>query len=66
MALIGLRKQLIIPYFSHPFFTRSLMLWPIIFLALDAAIFYEVAGAFLEFYVIHFRFAARSTYFVCL
>jgi hypothetical protein len=37
------------------------MLWPMILLAVNAAIFDEATGALLQFYVVNFRFAARCT-----
>jgi hypothetical protein len=61
MTAIWLHKQLIIPYLSHPLLTFSFVLRPMIFLTVNAAISNEVAAAFLQFDVIHFRFAARST-----
>ena len=64
MALIGLSEQTIISDFIHPLFTRLLMLRPMILLTFNAAIFYEVAGAFLEVYFVDFCFAAVSTHFV--
>jgi hypothetical protein len=42
------------------------MLWPMIFLAANAAIFYEVTRTILEFYFIDCCFAAVSANFVGL
>jgi hypothetical protein len=43
------------------------VLFPVIFLAFNAAIFHEITAtiAHLQFYIIHSGDAARSTYFIC-
>jgi hypothetical protein len=64
MVADRLSEQLIISNFSHPFLAFLLVLWPMIFLTLDAAIFHEVASTFLEFDVVQCSFATRSTHFV--
>jgi hypothetical protein len=67
VALIGLRKQPIVTYFSRSFFTRLFMLLPVILLTFDAAILHKFTGcAILQFDVINFCFTAVSTYFVRL
>ena len=67
MALIGLRKQSIIAYFSCSLLTSLFMLRPMILLTVDAAIFHEFAsGAHLELDVVDFRFATVGTHFVGL
>jgi hypothetical protein len=62
---IGLLEQFIIPYFSRSSFALPLVVLPMIFLTINATILNEFAGAFLEFHIINFRFAAVSTRLVC-
>jgi len=52
-------------YFSCPLLTSLSMLWPMIFLTVNAAIFHEFASStYLQFDVIDGCFAAVSTHFV--
>jgi hypothetical protein len=64
MALVGLREQSIITYFSHSILACFFMLWSMQFLTPITAIFHEVTCTLLECHIIHRCFAARGTYLV--
>ena len=62
MTLVGLSKQFVMLYFGRPLLASLLVLRTMILLTFNATISNEVAaGAYLEFYVINFRFSAGCT-----